>query len=109
MSRPIDANDCEKYWCENCINFDREHIGMDATAVCALTKQLQYAQNYGAECPYFNGPAADVQEVRHGKWVYHYRLKKFVCLECGFEARHKPEFKFCPACGAKMDGGEDNA
>lgn len=48
-------------------------------------------------------PTADVQEVKHGKWVYHYRLKKFVCLECGYETKHKPDFNYCPNCGAKMD------
>lgn len=48
-------------------------------------------------------PIADVQEVRHGKWVYHYRLKKFVCLECGYETKHKPDFNYCPNCGARMD------
>lgn len=46
---------------------------------------------------------ADAQEVKHAKWVYHYRLKKFVCLECGYEVKHKPDFNYCPACGAKMD------
>lgn len=54
-------------------------------------------------------PAADVEEVRHGKWVYHYRLKRFVCLECGYEQKHKPEWKYCPNCGAIMDGGEKDA
>ena len=43
-------------------------------------------------------------EPKHGKWVYHYRLKKFVCLECGYEQKHKPEWKYCPNCGARMDG-----
>ena len=50
-----------------------------------------------------NIPTADVQEVKHGKWVYHYRLKKFVCLECGYETKHKPDFNYCGKCGAKMD------
>lgn len=66
-------------------------------------KQLLDAADYFKK----RAPAADVEEVRHGKWVYHYRLKKFVCLECGFEQKHKPEWKYCPNCGAKMDGKEN--
>lgn len=56
-------------------------------------------------------PAADVAPVVHGEWKsnglggYTY---VFVCSQCGyvdgypFNDRHK----FCPNCGAKMDGGE---
>ena len=51
-------------------------------------------------------PAEDVQEVKRGKWVYFYRFKKFVCLACGYEIKHKPDFKFCPYCGAKMESEE---
>lgn len=58
-----------------------------------------------------NVPAADVAPVVHGEWKsnglggYAY---VFVCSQCGyvdgypFNDRHK----FCPNCGAKMDGGE---
>ena len=47
-------------------------------------------------------PSEDVAPVIHGKWVYHYRLGKFVCIDCGFEQKHKPTFRYCPNCGAKM-------
>ncbi len=59
-------------------------------------------------------PAADVEEVRHGKWI---PLKKkkhwadtetistdivgFYCSECGAEEKFK--YRYCH-CGAKMDG-----
>lgn len=58
-------------------------------------------------------PTADVVEVRHGEWKYPpyapfggaYEMKR--CTVCGY----KPDFdvdnpytKFCPNCGAKMDG-----
>lgn len=54
-------------------------------------------------------PTADVQEVRHGRWISNelggYKWA-YYCSECGwvdgypFNDRHK----YCPYCGAKMDG-----
>lgn len=31
--------------CEHCCNFDKEHIGMDGTALCKLTMTLAYAED----------------------------------------------------------------
>ena len=64
----VDEDEGEKYWCENCCNFDKENVGMDATAICKLTGCLTYCQEYGGNCKGFNAPAADVVEVRHGRW-----------------------------------------
>ena len=49
-------------------------------------------------------PAADVQEVKHGKWDEQ-GIYKFKCSCCG--AVEKYESPFCRWCGAKMDGGEN--
>jgi hypothetical protein len=59
---------------------------------------------------------ADVAPVRHGRWKFKQDKEwvgngKYWCSVCryGFAsgAYHKvDEFKFCPMCGAKMDGGE---
>ena len=56
-------------------------------------------------------PTADVQEVRHGKWISNnlggYKWA-YYCSECGwiddypFNDRHK----YCSHCGAKMDREE---
>ena len=58
-------------------------------------------------------PAADVQEVRHGKWEWNESIKTedmdgwfideqgYVCSECGFIG--VDNFNYCPNCGAKMD------
>ena len=68
-----------------------------------------------------NAPAADVEPVRRGWWIgleYDgyadgnpvYDL--WECSECGEEVRGEsvPETHlFCPNCGAKMDGGAEDA
>ena len=61
-------------------------------------------------------PTADVEEVQHGKWEHE-------CLECSVCKRNiseiydadsymaygiEDELKYCPYCGAKMDGGKAN-
>ena len=57
-------------------------------------------------------PAADVAPVVHGRW----EAKGYVCGESEFECSvcHKTEwrtsisrFRWCPFCGARMDGGDD--
>ena len=69
----------------------------------------------GAMLDYF--PAADVQEVRHGKWEWNESIKTedmdgwfideqgYVCSECGFIG--VDNFNYCPSCGAKMDEVEE--
>ena len=66
-------------------------------------------------------PAADVVEVRHGENITKmYPTEEFICSECGLimrdfeeirvdeenedECYYEFEFKYCPHCGAKMDG-----
>ena len=57
-------------------------------------------------------PTADVAEVRHGRWhdVYMSSASSFVgtCSICGVSNDIPPVSlaKYCPNCGAKMDGGQ---
>lgn len=69
-----------------------------------------------------NFPAADVQEVRHGKWkgytrsAFHgmddfgnpiYRdVNIWECSECCRKSVIKENY--CPCCGARMDGEEND-
>ena len=54
-----------------------------------------------------DAPAADVAPVVHGAWQVTDRFK--ACSVCGYAfARLLPD-KYCPHCGAKMDGGAENA
>lgn len=61
-------------------------------------------------------PAADVVEVRHGRWDDSGRYKfpngetAVCCTECGCALRKKEyensNWFYCPVCGAKMDKEE---
>ena len=58
-------------------------------------------------------PTADVVEVRHGKWIENSCYN--ICSVCEKYVRawnddgDLQEFAYCPHCGAKMDGGNNNA
>jgi len=66
-------------------------------------------------------PAADVQPVRHGRWIKD-SDGLTICSECEEVALQRVFIKlpekivdlqmreshYCPICGAKMDGGENN-
>ena len=62
---------------------------------------------------------ADVQEIKHGEWKsFHSEdtlYGSYYCSACGHGQdigmiiSLTTEFKYCPNCGAKMDGGNNNA
>ena len=58
-------------------------------------------------------PSADVATVRHGRWMNaNSRPKTYwrKCTACGGMAYFCGigcSYKYCPNCGAKMDGGAD--
>lgn len=50
-------------------------------------------------------PTVDAEPVRHGKWIpwkYHDGFRCEICKEPVYN-----KYKYCPNCGAKMDGGEN--
>ena len=66
-------------------------------------------------------PTADVIEVRHGENITEmHPVDEFICSECGLIARechryeidpddgdeicYEFEYRYCPRCGAKIDG-----
>ena len=56
-------------------------------------------------------PTEDVEEIRHGRWISNelggYKWA-YYCSECGFVDGYpfNDRHKYCPNCGAKMDGKE---
>lgn len=58
-------------------------------------------------------PSADVAPVRHGHWIktgsYACGENEYLCSECKETEWRTSAFrlKYCPFCGAKMDGGAD--
>ena len=56
-------------------------------------------------------PAADVAEVKHGRWVHH-NMGGWKCSECNNQAPFwcmastQNLSDYCPNCGAKMDEGD---
>lgn len=72
---------------------------------------IEYA--YAAEQLLDEIPAADVAPVVHGQWA-HLGGDEWCCSACGFVITtegswDKPTKKYCEDCGAKMDGGDNNA
>lgn len=64
-----------------------------------------------------DAPIADVVEVVHGEWVeqanpgqFDFRDTWVRCSNCNYltTAVWSHSHKFCPNCGAKMNGGADN-
>lgn len=49
-------------------------------------------------------PAADVAEVRHGRWIE--KAPHPYCSECFVECRDKTPY--CPNCGARMDKEDEH-
>ena len=58
---------------------------------------------------YESAPAADVAEVRHGRWIKDGEDGPVYCSECGEEHEWEDyRASYCDTCGAKMDGGQDD-
>ena len=56
--------------------------------------------------------AADVAPVKHGQWKQVSKANRAVkCTACGFttDSARARMYRYCPDCGAKMDGGKDDA
>ena len=53
-----------------------------------------------------DAPTADVEPVRHGRWVVDSGILSLRCSECNTFS-YGETWKYCPNCGARMDGEEE--
>lgn len=53
-------------------------------------------------------PAADVEEVKHGHWVFDARTIAPRCSVCGEDAIAETVSPYCPWCGANCDEEDEN-
>lgn len=50
--------------------------------------------------------AADVAPVRHGRWMAYSDCGVTRCSVCDWSIEECVDYKYCPNCGARMDGDE---
>ena len=74
-------------------------------------EQVRYSREDATDCIRYMD-AADVAQVRHGRWIWHSEERGYLCSECGsgcllnYESDwHKSDW--CPHCGADMRGIND--
>lgn len=54
-----------------------------------------------------DAPTIEAESVRHGEWVsLEADIGLFACSNCGHKIL-RAECNYCPKCGAKMDGGNN--
>ena len=79
---------------------------VDAESLITQHEDIGYERGYRDGYAEALEVTDDADPVRHGHWIEDgYNDYKPACSECGC---HSEENKFCPNCGAKMDGGKDN-
>lgn len=96
---------------------------MNNLGYISVDKLIDFANNHINKTIVANDiarfPRADVEEVRHGEDIYYTVCDKhceFKCSVCnawigvveGGTLDAARGFNYCPACGAKMDGGKDS-
>lgn len=104
MSRYIDAEELKEKL-DNFISMSQTYTEYD----CGYDDCLTAIQDTLVDIP-----AADVAEVKHGKWMLEREPNgKPYCYHCSVcdNDYHfigiKTQYHYCPNCGARMDGGGD--
>lgn len=105
MSRLIDADALQRKICRAKCGCEYEDCGNEGD--CAFDHFI------------FHAPTIEAEPVRHGEWVLgdvepgYFTPggnRPWICSECGQVVSWmlgKPNEKYCPNCGCKMDGESD--
>ena len=85
---------------------------IDADALKQFEINFLMSDGYGyADVVYagyiHNAPTIDAVPVKHAKLVNPNPFGE--CSICGYLIDIRQEYNYCPNCGAKMDGGKDDA
>lgn len=91
----------------------KEYISREAAIIGLAASSLMPHQIDDAAEALKLVPAADVAPARHASWIEDgYYNEPCVCSNCGEPCKDtvmgKPRWNYCPNCGAKMDGGQDD-
>ena len=78
---------------------------VDMDTYYGFTAAVQFGVNHAIQC-IKEAPAADVVEVRHGRWKNGGNGLYDTCTACGEEIYLAIPMNYCPLCGARM-GKED--
>ena len=80
---------------------------IERAAVCKACKASgSVCTGRDCEIPYV--PAADVAEVRHGRWKNGGNGLYDTCTACGEEIYLAIPMNYCPLCGARMDKEDEH-
>lgn len=83
-----------------------------------IFREKSYADGWNAAVKILKeAPAADVQEIKHGKWIkmdiipddpdyFCSECRNFIDVATGKVTPIERGLLYCPNCGAKMDGGD---
>lgn len=86
----------------------------DVERIKKLCQKPEYSEDWlDGVCDAINAVedvnAVDSAPVRHGRWVHHKEgySDHYECTVCCESIVLTARFRYCPNCGAKMDGGEE--
>lgn len=97
-----------------------EYINREAAIRALLNdapEQVSYSREDAANCIRYMD-AADVAPVVHGRWIYIGKYGEYECSVCHgidtdcsdyYSSHVVTEQDYCPNCGARMDGGKNDA
>lgn len=101
--RPIDADELEKYMT------DIMPENTSSAYIKGIIEILTHLINFIRK----EMPTIEAEPVRHGRWIDAGINGTVYCSLCRFTDFFAKRdrvmlFRYCPGCGAKMDGGADN-